>query len=145
MSKEYLQKLSPKRQQAVAELTGMIRQHYPDTTFAIGPGEDDPQGTYITATVDVDDPDVVTDLTIDRELGCKSTSISRSTSSQSARPNEQQQCDANKPDVGTCSGQPLYSLLSGKHKDTLRLYTTAPVATRIKLTGSKHSLCYASN
>ncbi len=66
--KEYVQTLSPKRQQAVAELTGMIRQQYPNTTFAIGPGEDDPRGTYITATVDVDDPDVVTDLTLDREL-----------------------------------------------------------------------------
>ena len=68
MSKEYPWKLPPKRQQAVAELTGMIREHYPTATFAVGPGEDDPQGTYITATVDTDDPDTVTDLTIDREL-----------------------------------------------------------------------------
>jgi len=68
IEEEYLRELPPKRQQAIVELTGMIREQYPTAAFTVGPGEDDPRGTYITATVDTDDPDTVTDLTIDREL-----------------------------------------------------------------------------
>ncbi len=60
--------LGPRRQQAVNELIGLIRAHYPDASYALGPGQDDPWSTYITAMVDLDDPDVVTDLTIEREL-----------------------------------------------------------------------------
>jgi len=60
--------LGPRRQQAVNELIGLIRAHYPDASYAVGPGQDDPWSTYITAMVDLDDPDVVTDLTIEREL-----------------------------------------------------------------------------
>jgi hypothetical protein len=56
------------RQQAVDELQELIQTHYPGTTFEIGPGGDDPDGTYITAIVDLDDPDEVMDLVIDRLL-----------------------------------------------------------------------------
>jgi len=65
---DYLSRLDLPRQQAVAELTGLIKRRYPTASFAIGPGEDDPCGTHITATVDLDDPDEVTDLVIEREL-----------------------------------------------------------------------------
>jgi hypothetical protein len=68
MSKDYLQQIDPRRQQAVAELTGMIKQRYPTASFDVGPAEDDPEVTHITAVVDLDDPDEVTDLVIDRML-----------------------------------------------------------------------------
>ena len=55
-------------EQAVAELQQLIATHYPGTTFAVGPGGDDPDGTYLTATVDLDDPDEVMDLVIERVL-----------------------------------------------------------------------------
>jgi hypothetical protein len=68
MSKEYLDTLDPARQQAVTELAGMVKQRYPTASFAVGPGEDDPAVTHITTTVDIDDPDEVVDLVIDRML-----------------------------------------------------------------------------
>ncbi len=68
MDEEYYRSIDSARQQAVAELIDMVRQRYPTASFEVGPGVDDPEGTFITATVDIDDPDMVTDLTIDREL-----------------------------------------------------------------------------
>lgn len=68
MTKEYLETLDPARRQAVTELTGLVKQRYPTAAFAIGPGEDDPAVTHITTTVDLDDPDEVVDLVIDRML-----------------------------------------------------------------------------
>lgn len=55
-------------QRAVAELQHLIENHYPGTTFDVGPGGDNPAGTYITATVDLEDPDDVMDLVIERVL-----------------------------------------------------------------------------
>ena len=49
-------------ERAVAELQQLIATHYPGTTFHVGPGGDDPDGTYLTATVDLDDPDAVPGL-----------------------------------------------------------------------------------
>ncbi len=68
MSKEYLLGLEPKRQQAVAELTGIIARKYPSASFAVGPGIDDEEATHITAVVDIDDPDEVIDAVIDKLL-----------------------------------------------------------------------------
>jgi hypothetical protein len=70
MTKEqdYYRTLDPRRQQAVTELTGLIRERYPTASFVTEPGTDDGQVTHLVATVDVDDPDEVTDLTIEREL-----------------------------------------------------------------------------
>ena len=68
MSREYLKTLDAPRQEAVTQLTDLVRQHYPDATFTVAPGEEDPAITHILAMVDVDDPDEVTDLTIEREL-----------------------------------------------------------------------------
>jgi hypothetical protein len=50
---------------AIAELTDLILRQYPETTFVT---EVDEYGTtvFVTATVDVDDPDEVVDLFIDR-------------------------------------------------------------------------------
>ena len=55
-------------QQAVAELQQLIQTTYPDTLFEAGSGGDDQDGTYITAIVNLDDPDEVMDLVIDRLL-----------------------------------------------------------------------------
>ncbi|MDQ3656781.1 MAG: hypothetical protein M3457_17110, partial [Chloroflexota bacterium] len=57
----------PRMQAAIAELQDMIRTHYPSTVFAVGEAED-PDGIYIRAVVDVDDPDEVTEVFIDRMI-----------------------------------------------------------------------------
>jgi hypothetical protein len=57
--------LSPRMVEAVAEIKALIHDHYPEATFDIGPGED-PEGVYLTATVDVDDRGEVIDLFLDR-------------------------------------------------------------------------------
>ncbi len=66
MNSEYLRTLEPRRQQAVAELTNLIRNQYPSAACRIEPGIDEPQSTHITVVVDLDDPDEVMDLIIDR-------------------------------------------------------------------------------
>jgi hypothetical protein len=52
---------------AIDELQGIIAAHYPTASFEVSEG-DDPSGTYLTATVDLDDPDEVFDLVVDRLL-----------------------------------------------------------------------------
>lgn len=54
-------------QSALAELQEMIQLHYPQATFVAAEG-DDPDGVYLTATVDLDDPDEVMDVIVDRLL-----------------------------------------------------------------------------
>lgn len=51
---------------ALAELQGAIGTRYPSTLFHVRRGIDDPETTYLVATVDVDDPDEVLDLVLDR-------------------------------------------------------------------------------
>jgi hypothetical protein len=68
VTKEYEESLDPRRKQAVHELSSLIRQRYPAAAFEVEPGEDDPEVTHLTTTVDVDDPDEVVDLVIDRML-----------------------------------------------------------------------------
>ena len=57
----------PRLRDAIAELQSLISQHYPGTTFSVDRG-DEGEGVLIFATVDVDDPDEVVDLVIDRVL-----------------------------------------------------------------------------
>ena len=45
-----------------------MQSHYPTATFAIEQSADDPTAVHLVATVDVDDPDEVVDVTIEREL-----------------------------------------------------------------------------
>jgi hypothetical protein len=54
---EHTQVMSPRMQQTLQELQGIIVQHYPTATFAISRGEDDPKAVHLTAIVDLDDPD----------------------------------------------------------------------------------------
>ncbi len=54
-------------QSALNELSGAIVKRYPGAHFATVRGED-PAGWYLRATVDLDDPDEVMDVVIDRLL-----------------------------------------------------------------------------
>ena len=68
MTAERTTELTPRMQEALAELRGLIQRRYPATTFAVEPGGDDPEAVHLVATVEVDDPDEVVDLVIDRVL-----------------------------------------------------------------------------
>ncbi|HEY7033216.1 MAG TPA: hypothetical protein VH482_17890 [Thermomicrobiales bacterium] len=57
----------PRIQAAVAEMKDLISAHFPGTTYVVSIG-DDPVGVYLDAIVDIDDPDEVMDLIIDRLL-----------------------------------------------------------------------------
>lgn len=52
---------------AIAEMKAMILARYPNATFELALGED-PEGTYLTATVDVEDTDDVFDVVVERLL-----------------------------------------------------------------------------
>jgi hypothetical protein len=57
----------PKMKAAIAEMENLIRAVYPDAIFEVAPG-DDPEGIYLTATVDVEDSDEVFELVVSRLL-----------------------------------------------------------------------------
>ena len=58
---------APRMDAAIAEIQDLILAHYPDATFDASIGED-PDGTWLTATVDVDETDEVFDVVVDRLL-----------------------------------------------------------------------------
>lgn len=68
MTTEHQGDLSPQMQSAVDELRDTVQGRYPDARFRITRGQDDPDSVHLVATVDVDDPDEVVDLVIDRVL-----------------------------------------------------------------------------
>lgn len=69
MIREHKQLMLPEPvQAAVTELTGLMRQCCPTATFAVHRGTEDPEETFITATVDVEDPDEVLTPVLDRLL-----------------------------------------------------------------------------
>jgi hypothetical protein len=51
---------------ALAELESAIVARYPSATFEVSRGADDPGSIHLITTVDLDDPDEVGDLVIDR-------------------------------------------------------------------------------
>lgn len=55
----------PQIQCAIKELQGIVLARYPEARFDVAFGEE-PIGVYVTTTVDVDDPEEVTDLYIHR-------------------------------------------------------------------------------
>jgi hypothetical protein len=65
MTRERMTETDPRMKDAITELEALIRSRYPDATFSTSPGED-PEGIYVTATVDVADTDEVVDVFIDR-------------------------------------------------------------------------------
>lgn len=65
MSENGLRPVGPRMQAAIAELQALILDRFPDTTFDVG--EADEHGVvFVRAVVDVDDPDEVTAIFIDR-------------------------------------------------------------------------------
>jgi len=60
--------LEPRLQQAVDEVRQTIRQRYPEARFTVARGIDDPIQVHLTTEVDVDDPDEVLDLVLERLL-----------------------------------------------------------------------------
>jgi hypothetical protein len=67
MGKEQDWLADPQMAAAVDELQTLVSARYPSTTYELAAG-DDPEGLYVTATVDVDDPDEVVDVFLDRLL-----------------------------------------------------------------------------
>lgn len=65
MSKEHLDTSDPRIAAAVSELEDLIRSRYPTAAFAAA-REEDPNGVYLTVTVDLDEPDDVLDLVGER-------------------------------------------------------------------------------
>jgi hypothetical protein len=59
-------------QAAIEELQGFIRARYREATFEVCSGED-PEGIYVTATVDVEDRDEVVAVFIDRLVDLRVT------------------------------------------------------------------------
>ena len=58
----------PRMEHAISELQEQIRGKYPSTRFGVQQGIDDPEETWLVATVDIEDPDEIVDLVIDRLL-----------------------------------------------------------------------------
>jgi hypothetical protein len=56
---------TPRMEDALDELRALIASRYPEATFSVSVGED-PDGIYLTATVDVEDMDEVVDVFLDR-------------------------------------------------------------------------------
>lgn len=67
MSMEHLDEQDPRIRSVLEELKGLIQERYPQATFEVAP-EEDPDGIYLRATVDVADIDEVVDVVIDRLL-----------------------------------------------------------------------------
>ena len=61
------QDLEPRMRGAINELMELVRRRYPEAQFRVSRGFDDPRIVHLTTVVDVDDPDEVTDLVIERE------------------------------------------------------------------------------
>ena len=68
MSANQLRSRDPRVERALAELEGIIRGRYPDASFEVEHGRDDPRAIHLVATVDVEDRDNVVDLVIDRMM-----------------------------------------------------------------------------
>src|SRR5215211_5938268 len=58
----------PKMHAALEELAAIISQHYPDSTFRVSRGEDDPTIVQLVAIIDIEDTDPVLDVVMERVL-----------------------------------------------------------------------------
>jgi hypothetical protein len=68
MDGDYISEDDPRVQAALSELRGMILEHYPTATFEVGRDPDHGESIFLYTTVDLDDPDEVGDLVVDRLL-----------------------------------------------------------------------------
>src|SRR5437867_8817454 len=53
---------------AIEQLQGLIRQHYPAAEFEVSTDPEEPENVHLITTVDLEDPDEVLDLVLDRVL-----------------------------------------------------------------------------
>lgn len=65
MTPQRLIPITPRLEEVITEFKELIAGHYPEATFVVSQGED-PEGIYLTATVDVEDMGEVVDLFLDR-------------------------------------------------------------------------------
>jgi len=68
MSHEQLHAEDPRISHALNELADLVRCRYPEATFQVTPAEDDPSIVHLLARVDVEDPEEVADLVMDRMI-----------------------------------------------------------------------------
>jgi hypothetical protein len=68
MNQEMERVLDPRIQQAIDELRRMILARYPGAQFSVERGHDEPENVHLMTTVDLDDPDEVVDLVLDRMI-----------------------------------------------------------------------------
>ena len=68
MKRSEFQAADPRIGRALDELVGLVRRSYPDATFQVTPSEEESAIVHLVARVDVDDPDVVADLVMDRMI-----------------------------------------------------------------------------
>src|SRR5438105_2908402 len=61
-------RLSPRMQQAIAELKQLVRQRYPEASFQVARSWEDPRIVHLLPVVDVEDRDEVMDVVIDRMM-----------------------------------------------------------------------------
>ena len=66
MSAERTENLDPRVHNALDELRGVIAERYPSASFEVTRDVEEPENIDLLTTVDVDDPDEVLDLVIDR-------------------------------------------------------------------------------
>lgn len=67
MSDETIDESDPRMEAALDELRGLILAVYPTASFRVS-REEDPDGIYLRATVDIDDAETVVDVVSDRLL-----------------------------------------------------------------------------
>jgi len=60
--------LEPRMQAALEALAAIIRRRYPEASFRVSRGEDDPAIVQLVAVVDVEDTEPILDLVMDRLL-----------------------------------------------------------------------------
>jgi hypothetical protein len=68
MNQEREETLDPRIQGAIDELRQTIRQRYPNAQFQVERGQDEPENIHLITTVDLDDPEEVLDLVLDRMI-----------------------------------------------------------------------------
>ena len=68
MTREREPRLTPRMQQAVAELKELVRSRYPEASFRVARSPEDGRSIDIWTSVDLDEPDEVMDLVVGRVM-----------------------------------------------------------------------------
>ena len=68
MSTEAAERPDPRVSGAIEQLQGLIRQRYPAAEFEVSTDPEEPENVHLITTVDLEDPDEVLDLVLDRVL-----------------------------------------------------------------------------